>query len=127
MYLQQCIQHWLGVVMNSLVAVIAVALVGVVVGWTDKFDAGSVGVSLVMVVTFSGELTRVILTWTQMESSIGAVARVQRFVAETEHEESGGRGMIVPTCWPHDGRLEFRDLEASHGYVRPCARQDAEY
>lgn len=118
-YLQQCIQHWLGVVMNSLVAAIAVVLVGIVVAWTDKFDAGSVGVSLVMVVTFSGELTRVILTWTLMESSIGAVARVRQFVAETEHEESGGKEMIVPICWPPDGRLEFRDLEASHGPGSP--------
>ena len=51
-YLQQRIQNWLGIVMHGPIAVIAVALVGIAVGWTDKFDAGSVRVSLVMVVTF---------------------------------------------------------------------------
>ena len=114
MYLQQCIQHWLVVVLNLLVCVIAVLLVGIVVGWRDKFSAGSVGVSLVMIVTFSGVLARVIVMWTRMESSIGAVARVQRFVGNTEREEEDGYGEEVPTLWPQTGQIEFCGVVASY-------------
>ena len=114
MYLQQCIQTWLVVMLDLLVCGIAVLLVGIIVGWRDKFSAGSVGVSLVMVVTFSGVLARVIVMWTRMESSIGAVARVQRFIDNTEREEEDGYGEEVPKLWPHTGQVDFCGLVASY-------------
>ncbi|KAK1996035.1 ABC transporter [Colletotrichum falcatum] len=47
--------------------------------------------SLVMVIGFGEVLARLIQTWTRLESSVGAVARVRRFVTETETEVSAGR------------------------------------
>jgi ATP-binding cassette, subfamily C (CFTR/MRP), member 1 len=113
-YLQHCIQHWLAFVLDMLVTGIAVVLVGIVVTWKDKFSAGSVGVSLVMVITFSTTLMRLIQMWTMMESSIGAVARTVRFVTETESEEGAGERYDAPRAWPQAGLVEFRSLVASH-------------
>ncbi|KAK2883394.1 hypothetical protein FQN49_000034 [Arthroderma sp. PD_2] len=113
-YLQYCIQSWLGFVLDMLIAVIATVLVAVVVTWKDKFSAGNVGVSLVMVLTFSSILTRMIKAWTTMESSIGAVARVKRFVTDTESEEKSGCKTEVAQDWPTRGSIEFRSLVAAH-------------
>jgi ABC-type multidrug transport system fused ATPase/permease subunit len=113
-YLQYCIQHWLGFVLDLLVAVIAVVLVAIVVTWKGKFSTGNVGVSLVMIMTFSSVLTRLIKTWTMMESSIGAVARIKEFVAVTEAEDKGGRKAQVAQDWPKHGNVEFRNLVAAH-------------
>jgi len=83
-----------------LITVIAAVLVAIVVTWKDKFSAGNVGVSLVMVMTFSSVLMRMIKAWTMMESSISAVARVKRFVADTESEEKSSCKAEVAQDWP---------------------------
>ena len=115
-YLQNCIQYWLGFVLNVLVTILAMILIAIVVIWKDKFSAGSVGVSLIMVMSFSNNLTRLIQRWTQMESSIGAVARIKRFVAETESEER--LASPKPQAeWPEAGEIEFREVFATHGSV----------
>ncbi|KAI0170239.1 ABC transporter [Pestalotiopsis sp. NC0098] len=114
-YLQYCIQHWLSFVLDMLVTALAVILVAVIVTWKDKFTAGNVGVSLVMVMTFSTVLMRLIKMWTMMESSIGAVARVKRFATETESEERDSPSTEVAADWPRQGAIEFRSLVAAHG------------
>ena len=114
-YLQSCIQAWLAFVLNLVVAALAVILVGIVVTWQDKFSAGSVGVSLTMVIGFSGTLARLIQNWTKLESSVGAVARVKRFTAYTEPEETTGRRSNVSLEWPQDGALDFSGVTASYG------------
>lgn len=113
-YTQSCIQSWLTFVLNLIVAILAVVLVVIVVTWHDRFSAGSVGVSLVMVIGFSEVLARVIQTWTKLESSVGAAARVRRFVMETETEVSSGKREI-PSDWPRAGGLTFSDVVASYG------------
>ncbi|KAI8260581.1 ABC transporter [Colletotrichum sp. SAR11_239] len=113
-YTQGCIQAWLTFVLNLIVAVLAVILVVIVVTWHHKFTAGSVGVSLVMIIGFSEVLARLIQSWTKLESSIGAVARVRRFVSDTETESAFGRG-TPPENWPQTGAVTFSDLVASYG------------
>ncbi|KAF4921761.1 ABC transporter atnG [Colletotrichum viniferum] len=113
-YTQGCIQAWLTFVLNLIVAVLAVILVILVVTWHHKFSAGSVGVSLVMIIGFSEVLARLIQSWTKLESSIGAVARVRRFVSDTETESAAGR-WTPPVNWPQTGAVTFSDVVASYG------------
>lgn len=112
-YAQSCIQAWLTFILNLVVAVLAVILVCIVVSWHDKFSAGSVGVSLIMVIGFSEVLARLIQSWTKLESSVGAVARVRRFVAETETEQTAGK-ISLPRDWPKSGALKFSSVVASY-------------
>ncbi|KAK1456724.1 ABC transporter [Colletotrichum cuscutae] len=116
-YVQDRIQAWLTFVLNILVAALAVILVSTVVTWHDKFSASSVGVSLIMVIGFSEVLARLIQTWTKLESSIGAVARVRRFVLETETETSVGKASL-PSEWPLSGAVSFSDVSASYSGAR---------
>ncbi|KAI8200628.1 ABC transporter [Colletotrichum sp. SAR 10_76] len=113
-YTQGCIQAWLTFVLNLIVAVLAVILVVIVVTWHYKFSAGSVGVSLVMIIGFSEVLARLIQSWTKLESSIGAVARVRRFASDTETESAAGR-WTPPVNWPQTGAVTFSDVVASYG------------
>lgn len=113
-YLQSCIQHWLGFVLDVLVTILAVVLVAIVVTWHEKFSSGNVGVGLIMVTGFNEILARLIQNWTKMESSVGAVARVMRFVRETESEDPGDRLGSTPLEWPSDGAVEFVNIVASY-------------
>lgn len=115
-YLQSCIQQWLGFILDIVVAVLAIALVGTVVTWHDKFSAGSVGVSLIMVMGFNEIMARLIQTWTRLESSVGAVSRVMRFVSELEPEDhTANRHAVLPLEWPQAGTIDFVNVVASYG------------
>ncbi|OLN87448.1 Canalicular multispecific organic anion transporter 2-like protein 2 [Colletotrichum chlorophyti] len=113
-YVQSCIQSWLTFVLNLVVAVLAVLLMAIVVTWHGEFSPGSVGVSLVMVIGFGEVLAHLIQNWTKLESSIGAVARVRRFVSETASEETSGRRSLTQD-WPRAGALNFSSVVASYG------------
>lgn len=97
-----------------MAAVLAVALVATIVTWHDKFNAGSVGISLVMIIGFSTSLMQVLKSWTSMESSIGAIARVKRFAEETETEDVFGGHEDLHPKWPQTGSLQIENLDASH-------------
>ncbi|KAK6390405.1 hypothetical protein LTR65_005528 [Meristemomyces frigidus] len=114
-HMLDCLHYWLELVVNLLVGALSVVLVAVVVTWKEKFTGGSVGVSLVMIVGFNESLTRLITNWTDMESSIGAAARVKRFNADTPSEISLSRRTEPPSEWPRFGSLEFNHVVASYG------------
>ncbi|TWU72156.1 hypothetical protein ED733_003640 [Metarhizium rileyi] len=82
-YMLSCIQYCLGFVLELLTAALAVALVTITITLADRFSAGSVGVALVMVIGLSEVLVRLIKSWTRLETSIGAAARVKSAVARS--------------------------------------------
>ncbi|GAB1207658.1 hypothetical protein APSETT445_006383 [Aspergillus pseudonomiae] len=112
-YLQSCIQHWLTFALNVLMAALVVILVGTVVTWHRQLDIriGGVGVALIILTGLGETLTRLIRTWTRLESSIGAVTRVRRFVTETEAEDAEPAGRTTAP-WPRPGAVEFQGVVA---------------
>ncbi|GJN80117.1 hypothetical protein PLIIFM63780_003641 [Purpureocillium lilacinum] len=112
-YIQSCIQNLLGFVLDCTVAAVAAGLVATVVVWRDKFSTGSVGVSLVTVVGFSETLARLVHSWTGLESSIGAVSRVKRFVDEVPLEGTGSK-QPLPRGWPDTGSIEISELVSAY-------------
>ena len=116
-YFLYCIQKCLGFVLDFLVAVLAVILVATVVFLRDKFQAGDVGVALVMVMTFNSSLMNLVRFWTEMETSIGAVKRVKDYVKTAEPEEddvSRARLVELPYSWPEKGDIRFEGVMAGH-------------
>lgn len=95
----------------------AVVLVCVAISTTDGLSAGTLGVSLVLVLEFSSLLTQTIQAWTKLETSIGAVARVQDFVGTTPREPDGVA--IADSTWPARGVIQFHTVAAGYSYVSP--------
>ncbi|GAQ06388.1 hypothetical protein ALT_3709 [Aspergillus lentulus] len=58
-----------------------------------------------------------------METSIGAVARVQAFVRDTEHEYPASAPTIPPPDWPSAAAVEFCDVRASTGRLQSLQAQ----
>lgn len=115
-YLLYCIQQWLALVLDLIVACLAVLLVAIVVVWRGSFSAGAVGVSLVTVMTFNKTLTSLVKYWTMLETSIGAIGRVKSFVASTPTEEDAGKyqSASLPLNWPTVGEIEFTNVVATY-------------
>lgn len=113
-YLQSCIQTWLAFVLNMMVAALTVILVIVVVIWHDKFSAGSIGVSLTVVIGFSETLSRLIQSWTKLESSLGAVRRVKQFTTKTMREDENDKNADAPQGWPLAGGIDLYGVSATY-------------
>ncbi|MCJ1394407.1 hypothetical protein MMC18_007285 [Xylographa bjoerkii] len=120
-YMLFCIQQWLTLVLDLVVGAIAIILVAMITSLKDRFSAASIGVALNLLLTFNETLTQAIKMWTMMETSIGAVSRVQRFVQETPSEEHCRASQQPPPHpeWPFHGAIEFQDVTA--GYDRAKA------
>ncbi|KAK3329761.1 P-loop containing nucleoside triphosphate hydrolase protein [Apodospora peruviana] len=119
-YILLCVQQWLSLVLDLTVGALAVVLVAVATSTTDSLSAGTLGVALVLTLEFNSLLGQTIQAWTKLETSIGAVARVQQFVQETPSEASG-EAASLPSDWPPRGDLRFQNVVARYTSDAPPA------
>jgi ABC-type multidrug transport system fused ATPase/permease subunit len=129
-YLLKCLQCWLGLVVDLLVAGLAVVLVVVATTLRERVGPAYMGVALANVLALGGTVKGLVTGWVMLEVALGAVARVKGFTAkattqenEEKEEELGERGLdrdgLVPdlggvAAWPSRGAVEFRDVTASY-------------
>lgn len=111
------IQTWLSLVLDLITTALAIIVVAVSVKMRDTVSVGFTGVSLTQIISFTSNLRMSILFWTHMETSIGAVARVKKFEAETENENLGGPMQEPPADWPSKGEVRIEGLTVAYGYV----------
>jgi ATP-binding cassette subfamily C (CFTR/MRP) protein 1 len=113
-YMLLSIQQWLTLMLDLLVWVVAVALVATTILLKGHGSAGSLGVALNIVLTFNSSLTGTIQSWTKLETSIGAVSRLQAFVEETLQESSRENVVSVHHDWPTQGCVSFKNVTAGY-------------
>lgn len=111
-YILLCIQQWLALVLDLVVGALAVVLVAVAMSTAGNLSGGALGVALVLILGFNSLLGQTIQAWTKMETSIGAVARVQQFVQDTPAEPEGFEASEAD--WPQSGAVQFRNVVASY-------------
>ena len=66
------------------------------------------------------DLGSLILEWTTLETSLGAVARLQSFMKDTPTKDKDGV-TEQPVTWPSRGEIEFKNVSASYS-PEPDAR-----
>ncbi|KAF4965252.1 hypothetical protein FSARC_6931 [Fusarium sarcochroum] len=112
-YLMYSIQRWLNLVLDLLVAGVATMIVALATQLKDS-SSGALGVALLNILTFSQDLTALIRTWTDLETSLGAIARVKNFELETPSEHTSLETIDVPEQWPSQGDIKFEQVSASY-------------
>jgi len=113
-YLLSMIQTWLRMVLYLLVAGLSVVVVGVAVSTRRGEDSGAIGVALLNLVTLGSGLSNFIASWTSLETSLGAIARIEAFERDTPAEPGVSSPVEVPANWPEKGELKFEGLHASY-------------
>ncbi|CEJ92591.1 hypothetical protein VHEMI08233 [[Torrubiella] hemipterigena] len=113
LYMLACIQQWLALVLDLIVGGLAVVITASATADTSAISAGDLGVALVLVLQFSTLLTQSVQNWTRLETSIGAVARVQQFLRDTPPEAHGTE--TLPTNFPESGTICYNNVTASYG------------
>ncbi|KAI9649296.1 hypothetical protein NHQ30_001868 [Ciborinia camelliae] len=121
-YLLYCIQRWLNLVLDLIIAGIAAILMTFATQMRGTTSAGTLGVALVNILQFNSRLSFLIRKWTQLETSIGAVARVKSFEANTLSENGPFEVNLPPPEWPTRAKIEFRAVTATYGIDEPAVQ-----
>ncbi|CAK7201309.1 hypothetical protein SEUCBS139899_004012 [Sporothrix eucalyptigena] len=146
-YLMLCLRRWLNVVLDTLVAGIAVGTVWVAVAGAVALSSpshpsqpskiwspsgGQVGVALNIILVTNTTLLRLVQSWTNLEVSLGAVARLREAAQETPQEEvlqkinnddtsalerADEEAEQMTKDWPSSGRIELTNVTASYKWV----------
>ncbi|OTB06021.1 hypothetical protein M426DRAFT_319383 [Hypoxylon sp. CI-4A] len=113
-YLLLCLQCWLRIVLDLLVAGIAVGVVALAVVLRHTTTGGQVGVALNMVLVANTTLLKLIESWTNLEISLGAIARIRDLEEEVPGEDQPSETNLSPETWPSSGAVELKNLTASY-------------
>lgn len=113
-YLLLCIQRWLNLVMDLIITALATLLVALAFSLRGTTSAGLLGVALTAILSFSQGLQDLLVSWTQMETSLGAIARVKNLETAVKPEDAKDNVQNPPCDWPSEGRVDFRNVSASY-------------
>jgi len=86
---------------------------GLAVALRSSVSPGLVGLAIIQVTTLSEVMSDLIVQWTEMETSLGAVTRISRFIEETPREKLSELTGL-PNEWPSNGSIEFKNISASY-------------
>jgi ATP-binding cassette subfamily C (CFTR/MRP) protein 1 len=112
-YLLKSLQRWLNLVLNLLVAGIAILLVALATNVRGA-TTGFLGVALFNVMNFSTALRGLVSEWTGLEMTLGAINRIRSYVLDTESEDLDSNIGSAPENWPKHGDITFDNVSASY-------------
>lgn len=85
-------------------------LIALAVSLRGKIDPPLLGVALVHMMTLGMNLKELIIQWSTLETSLGAVSRIKSFVDRTPPENLPTEIRVPPPDWLQRGTLELRNI-----------------
>lgn len=116
-YYLTCVQRWLQVVLDLLIAAIAITVVLLTVISRDNNKGANIGIALNMVIAANATLLRLISSWTSLELAIGAVTRLKEVQDTTPREDLDVETFFPAESWPSRGALALKNVQVSYKYV----------
>lgn len=112
-YLLHCIQQWLQLVLDLFTFGLATLFVGIAVS-TSSEGAGSIALGLLSMLTLTQSLVLLVTEWTELETSLGAIARLKDIETRVPSEAQAGETFIPESGWPRHGEISFNDVNAAY-------------
>lgn len=137
LYALYSVQQWLTLVLNLIVASMAVLVVGFSIVLRGQTSGGFIGVALVSLIGLGSNLKTFITSWTIMEQSMGAVTRIRSFELTTPREVQSTDGddssekdsehsysekderTAESEVWPRHGGIEWENYSAGYSPESP--------
>ncbi|SMR50997.1 unnamed protein product [Zymoseptoria tritici ST99CH_1E4] len=115
-YLLHMLQTWLQLVLNMMVAGLCTAVVGLSVGLRQSTSASGIGLAMLNLTTLGQSMENLIVSWTQMETSLAAIARIKGFELDTPQEPQDTTTNMedIAPDWPMTGSLDVHALWATY-------------
>jgi ATP-binding cassette subfamily C (CFTR/MRP) protein 1 len=116
-FLLLCLQRWLNIVLDFITAAIATSVVTIAIVYRSHVSGAQVGIALNIMLVANTTLLKLVESWTTLEISLGAIARLKTLEKMTPFEDGDGGNLEVEESWPERGDIEFKNVTASYGYV----------
>ena len=110
------IQQWLTLVLDMLVAGLSVLVVSLAITFKASTTGGQIGIALNVILTISNTLTRLLESWTQLETSLGAISRIKTLEETLLPEDKECEDSAPSPEWPDKGAIEFKEVVAAYKY-----------
>ncbi|KAJ5962864.1 hypothetical protein N7501_007805 [Penicillium viridicatum] len=112
-YLLLMIQQWLTLVLDIVVMALAVIMTTLAVRLHSS--SGFAGASLFSLMSFGESISGIVIFYTKLETSIGAIARLKMFTENVKPEDRDEEDIVPPVQWPQNGAVELKGVSASYG------------
>lgn len=112
-YQMFCVQRWLNLVLDLLVAALAVFVVAIAIYVRKSTSPAATGLAYLTLINFGSSLTVTVKRWTEMEITLGSIARTRSFIEDTPQEKDSGH-CHVPQDWPHHGTIEVQNVTSAY-------------
>lgn len=111
-YLLLMVQEWLHCVLKVVVMIMAVIL-GVLAIRLHS-NSGFAGASLYSLLTLRENLLGIVVFWTKLETSLGAIARLKAFGETVTPEDTKEETIVPPEQWPESGLIAINGVSTSY-------------
>ncbi|KFY76365.1 hypothetical protein V499_03976 [Pseudogymnoascus sp. VKM F-103] len=111
-YLLAMIQAWLQTNLTMLVGVIAICLT--TLATQLRTSSSFTGASLLTLMSLASTVAAVMQSYTQLETSIGAINRLRTFSQKVKPEDGNDANMPIPELWPTYGSVSLNAVSASY-------------
>jgi ATP-binding cassette subfamily C (CFTR/MRP) protein 1 len=112
-YLLLCLQRWLSIALDLLVAGIAIGVISLAIALRGTMTGGQIGVALNIILLANTTLLRLIEAYTNLEISLGAIARLKETIEKTP-QEGGPKASHSIEGWPSAGAMKVDQLNVSY-------------
>ena len=109
-----CLERWLNLVLDMTAAAVAIGVIAAAVALRGQISGGQVGVALNIMLVANTTLLRLVESWTTLEVSLGAIARLRALESTTPSEVDKSATFEPPWGWPMQGRIEFKGVTAAY-------------
>lgn len=112
-FLMRCLNRWLLIVLELIVNTIAVAMVAsAVMGGNGR--GTRIGVALNLVILTNTTLISLVLGFTDLEVSLGAISRLKSVQEMTPQEDLPQETTVPDEHWPVSGELVLKDVATGY-------------
>lgn len=113
-YILLCLQRWLNIVLDLVVGAIAIGIITIAVILQGTTTGSQIGVALNLIIVANTTLIRLVESWTTLEISLGAIARLKSVELHTPQEEQLGETFLPAPAWPAAGVLKMNNVVAAY-------------
>jgi ATP-binding cassette subfamily C (CFTR/MRP) protein 1 len=100
-----------------LAAAVATSVVAMAVIFRGHVSGAQVGIALNIMLVANTTLLKLVESWTTLEISLGAIARLKMLEKMTPFEVRKASNLEPAANWPSRGHIEFKNITASYQYV----------
>ncbi|KAJ5649270.1 P-loop containing nucleoside triphosphate hydrolase protein [Penicillium longicatenatum] len=112
-YTLLAIEQWLALVLDLVVAAVALLNVTLIVS-RDDISAGEVGISMDVILTVNIVLLVTVQSWANFDASLGVISRIRNFSMTVIPGPQPEKPLLLPESWPAKGAVEFDNVVADY-------------